>query len=74
MGLGKTLQLITLLHTLIMYPKQLKTNRVLVICPKSTIMNWNEEFKKWLKDIHCNNLKIFYLEDQKFADRVKVNF
>lgn len=72
MGLGKTLQLITLLHTLIMYPKQLKTNRVLVICPKSTIMNWNEEFKSWLKDIHCNYLKIFYLDDQKFADRVKV--
>lgn len=33
MGLGKTLQLITLLHTLIRFP-QLKTHKVLVICPK----------------------------------------
>lgn len=73
MGLGKTLQLITLLHTLIMHP-QLKTKRVLVVCPKSTIMNWNEEFQKWLKGIPCNNLKITYLDEQKFPERVKVNF
>lgn len=72
MGLGKTLQLITLLHTLIMHPEQLKTKRVLVICPKSTIMNWNEEFQHWLKDIACNNLKIYYLDNQQFSDRVKV--
>lgn len=39
MGLGKTLQLIALLHTIIRYPR-LKTNKILVLCPKSTIMNW----------------------------------
>lgn len=72
MGLGKTLQLITLLHTLIMHPKQLKTKKVLVICPKSTIMNWNEEFKKWLDGIDTKNLKVYYLDDQKLVDRVGV--
>ncbi|XP_052895482.1 uncharacterized protein LOC128302655 [Anopheles moucheti] len=46
MGLGKTLQMITLLHTVMRYP-QLMTNRVLVICPKSTVMNWKEEISRW---------------------------
>lgn len=74
MGLGKTLQLITLLHTLIMHPKQLKTKKVLVVCPKSTIMNWNEEFRKWLDGIDTNSLKVYYLDDQKLPERVRVSF
>lgn len=64
MGLGKTLQLITLIHTLIRYPEKLKTKRILVICPKSTIINWFEEFKKWLKDIDSKNMNIFFLEER----------
>lgn len=36
MGLGKTLQLITLIHTLTRYP-ELHTRRILVICPKTTV-------------------------------------
>lgn len=50
MGLGKTLQLIALLHTLVRY-KQLKTTKMLVICPKSTVMNWCEEINKWTGSI-----------------------
>lgn len=74
MGLGKTLQLIAMLHTLIRYPEHLKTSHVLVICPKSTIMNWYEEFKKWLDKIEVKGLKIYFLEDQKkFHERVNVN-
>ncbi|CRK94153.1 CLUMA_CG007672, isoform A [Clunio marinus] len=72
MGLGKTLQLIALLHTLIRFP-ELETKRVLIICPKSTIMNWSEEFKKWLSGIESKGLRIFYLEDSyKFPERVKL--
>lgn len=48
MGLGKTLQLIALLHTAISYP-QLGTNNILVLCPKSTIFNWKSEIEKWLR-------------------------
>lgn len=64
MGLGKTLQLIALLHTVIRY-SQLKTNRVLVICPKSTVMNWSEEIKRWLSPIknESHPLKVFFLPD-----------
>lgn len=50
MGLGKTFQLIALLHTVIRYP-QLKTQKILVICPKSTVLNWKAEIDKWLKPI-----------------------
>lgn len=50
MGLGKTLQLIGLLHTAITYP-QLETNRILIICPKSTVLNWIAEMERWLRPI-----------------------
>lgn len=63
MGLGKTLQLITLLHTVICYP-QLKTDKVLVICPKSTVMNWKEEIERWLGNIkHTRKLKLFHFPE-----------
>lgn len=63
MGLGKTLQLITLLHTLIRYP-QLLVYRVLVICPKSTVMNWKDEIYKWLGHIKTGpKLKVFFFRD-----------
>lgn len=59
MGLGKTLQMITLLHTVISYP-QLKSDRILVICPKSTVMNWKDEIERWLKPIQNSRpLKLF---------------
>lgn len=50
MGLGKTLSVITLMHTLVNYPR-LQTNKVLIICPKSMILNWKEEIEKWLRPI-----------------------
>jgi transcriptional regulator ATRX len=63
MGLGKTLQTITLLHTVIRYP-QLKTHKVMVICPKSTIINWSDEIHKWLGPIKSGHkLKVFYFPD-----------
>lgn len=47
MGLGKTPQVISLIHTVITHP-QYDTNKVLIICPKSTILNWESEIKKLL--------------------------
>ncbi|KAJ6649538.1 Transcriptional regulator ATRX like, partial [Pseudolycoriella hygida] len=61
MGLGKTLQLIALLHTLIRYP-QLKTKKILVICPKSTIMNWADEIQTWLRAVKVK-LKVLHFPD-----------
>lgn len=63
MGLGKTLQLITLLHTVISYP-QLKTDKVLVICPKSTVMNWKDEIERWLSPIkNTRRLKLYHFPE-----------
>lgn len=59
MGLGKTLQLIALLHTVIRY-SQLETQKILVICPKSTVLNWKAEIEKWLRPIKGGRkLKVF---------------
>lgn len=73
MGLGKTLQLITLLHTVMRYP-QLKTKRVLVICPKSTVMNWSDEIQHWLGALKSGpRLKVFYFPDNSDVnDKLKV--
>lgn len=43
MGLGKTFQVIALIHTLFKYPET-KTSHVLVVCPLSTVANWVNEF------------------------------
>ncbi|XP_046748498.1 transcriptional regulator ATRX-like [Diprion similis] len=51
MGLGKTFQVVTLAHTLLTHPETgIKT--IMVICPLSTVLNWVNEFKKWLGDIN----------------------
>ena len=50
MGLGKTLQCITLLWTLLKqgpYGKAL-VRRALIVCPGSLVKNWEKEFRKWL--------------------------
>ncbi|XP_020799544.1 transcriptional regulator ATRX-like isoform X2 [Drosophila serrata] len=63
MGLGKTLQLITLLHTVISY-EELNTYKIMVLCPKSTVMNWADEFHRWLSPLKSNkNIKVFIFPD-----------
>ncbi|XP_035437210.2 transcriptional regulator ATRX homolog isoform X5 [Spodoptera frugiperda] len=52
MGLGKTLQVISLTHTLLTHGTLTGVNRVLVVCPLSTVLNWVNEFKMWLKHAH----------------------
>ncbi|KAG5673897.1 hypothetical protein PVAND_003900 [Polypedilum vanderplanki] len=51
MGLGKTLQVITLVHTLIVNGDKTGVTRVLVVCPLNTVLNWVNEFHKWLRGI-----------------------
>ena len=52
MGLGKTLQSVTLIYTLlktgITSDNQPTAKRVIVVCPCSLVKNWENEFVKWL--------------------------
>ncbi|KAK4985086.1 helicase [Elasticomyces elasticus] len=52
MGLGKTLQTIALLWTLLkqnpVYEEQPVIKKALIVCPATLTNNWRKEFRKWL--------------------------
>ncbi|KAJ6638887.1 Protein CHROMATIN REMODELING 20 [Pseudolycoriella hygida] len=70
MGLGKTLQAIALLHAVI-NSKEFGTNKILVLCTVSTIMNWKDEIVRWLGHIQDEHrkLQIFELDPKESIDR-----
>ncbi|XP_046823405.1 transcriptional regulator ATRX-like isoform X1 [Vespa crabro] len=60
MGLGKTLQVITLSHTLLSH-EETGVKTILVVCPLSTVLNWVNEFDMWLKDVENGDIDTFEL-------------
>uniref|UniRef100_A0A2S2QV59 Helicase ARIP4 n=1 Tax=Sipha flava TaxID=143950 RepID=A0A2S2QV59_9HEMI len=62
MGIGKTLQIITLLYTVIAYQSLINLKTFLIVCPPGLIYNWMDEIYKWLKDIDKDEVvKVFDL-------------
>eukprot|EP01135_Chromosphaera_perkinsii_P004147 Nk52_evm54s270 gene=Nk52_evmTU54s270 len=64
MGLGKTLQCIALLWTLLKqspYHGSPVIRRAVIVCPSSLVKNWGKEIKKWLGD---ERLKTFLIGDE----------
>ncbi|CAF4756592.1 unnamed protein product [Rotaria sp. Silwood1] len=51
MGLGKTLQVISFIHTAFNYSHITKVKTCLVLSPVNAALNWSNEFNFWLKDI-----------------------
>ncbi|XP_051903435.1 transcriptional regulator ATRX-like isoform X3 [Hippocampus zosterae] len=70
MGLGKTLQVVAFLHT-VLRSKNLHFKTALVVCPLNTVLNWVSEFNKWQKQLGKDIVKVTELATMKnFADRL----
>ncbi|MGA2797401.1 MAG: DEAD/DEAH box helicase [Thermoguttaceae bacterium] len=48
MGLGKTMQAITAIRLLL---HRLEVRRVLLVCPKTLVTNWQREFSQWAPEL-----------------------
>ncbi|MED6287528.1 hypothetical protein CHARACLAT_017288, partial [Characodon lateralis] len=64
MGLGKTLQVVAFLHTVLL-SSNLKFRTALVVCPLNTILNWITEFNKWQHNLGEDRVKISELATLK---------
>ncbi|KAJ3175381.1 hypothetical protein HDU87_006201 [Geranomyces variabilis] len=65
MGLGKTLQVIAFLYTLMTeisknnpaIPEHIRPGRILIIAPVNVLLNWKAEFLKWIPVYHREPLR-----------------
>ncbi|XP_031833039.1 uncharacterized protein LOC116427168 [Nomia melanderi] len=64
MGLGKSLQVIALSHTLLTH-EETGVKTIMIVCPLSTVLNWYNEFNLWLKDIEDNDIEVHELTKLK---------
>lgn len=57
--LGKTFQVVALTHTLLTHNVHTFVEKVLILSPVSTLLNWMKEFKTWLEYTKEKNIKIY---------------
>ena len=72
MGLGKTFQIVSFVHTLLAHLELTKTKRVIVLTPINALLNWRQEFLDWLKG--CDNrVNLFEISTVKtIKERLRV--
>lgn len=59
MGLGKTLQVVALTHTLLVNSEKTNVERVLIITPLSTVTNWAREYHHWMRFCKKKDVEIY---------------
>ncbi|RNA34804.1 Transcriptional regulator ATRX, partial [Brachionus plicatilis] len=64
MGLGKTFQVIALVHTLLTNRDLTKCKRVLVLLPVNVLTNWKNEFRKWTRPCQ-KQITVYLLPNEK---------
>lgn len=64
MGLGKTLQVISLLNTVMRYKDLTLVERILVFTPINALENWKKEFSKWQRNCKYK-VKVFDFNQMK---------
>lgn len=64
MGLGKTFQVITFVHTLLTNKDLTKCKRVLIMFPVNVLQNWKKEFRKWTKPCK-KQITVYLLPNEK---------
>nr|XP_061801155.1 transcriptional regulator ATRX-like [Nerophis lumbriciformis] len=67
MGLGKTLQVVAFLHT-VLQSERLSFKTALVVCPLNTVLNWISEFNKWQQNLGKDRVKVTELATSKNFD------
>jgi transcriptional regulator ATRX len=70
MGLGKTLQVIALVHTVMIHKSLTNVNRVLILLPVNVQKNWREEFHKWTSKC-SQRIRIYELPEDKNGSSAK---
>ncbi|CAD5206323.1 unnamed protein product [Bursaphelenchus okinawaensis] len=70
MGLGKTLQVIAFLYTILSHPKINKVVRkAMVVVPKNVVINWQQEFEKWVFENGLGGIDIVAVDGEKDMER-----
>lgn len=59
MGLGKTLQVVSIVHTILTHP-EIEMKTVIIVTPLSTVENWKNEFAMWTRNINDGEDLVVY--------------
>lgn len=54
-----------MVHTLINYEELTNVQKVLVVCPVNTVLNWVAEFERWLADVDGPPITVYDLVSSK---------